>query len=217
MIQRFFNNGDENMKKRPDALLLVGPTGSGKTPLGRYLETEGLAGQRCAHFDFGVNLRAFASGAMPGVEEAERSMVQDVLERRVLLQNENFGVAARILGAFIRDRSVGDGDLLILNGLPRHSGQADDVGEIVCIRALVELRCGPQTVMDRIRLNTGGDRLGRVDDGQRDIENKLAIYDERTRPLVERYTGAGVPVYSFDVGLDTGPAEIHAALEARIG
>lgn len=201
------------MKKKPEALLLIGPTGAGKTPLGDYLETNGLAGQRCAHFDFGANLRAVASGALPGFEEAERSLVQDVLGKGVLLENENFGVAARILAAFSKDRGLGEEDLLVLNGLPRHSSQAEDVDDIASIRALLELKCRPETVLGRIRLNTGGDRLGRIDDEREQIENKLAIYAERTRPLVEHYAQAGVPVYSFDVSLNTDPAEIHAALE----
>lgn len=205
------------MKKKPEAVLLVGPTGAGKTPLGEYLETNGIAGQRCAHFDFGANLRAAASGALPGVEEAERGLVQDVLERGLLLEKENFGVAARILETFRSDRGMGEEDILVLNGLPRHSSQADDVDDIARIRALVELKCPPETVVERIRLNAGGDRLGRVDDEQAQIEHKLALYAERTRPLVERYAQAGVPVYSFEVGLHTDPAEIHAALESYLG
>ena len=135
----------------------------------------------------------------------------------VLLENENFGVAAKILEAFSNDRGLGEEDLLVLNGLPRHSSQAEDVDEIACIRALVELKCCPETVLGRIRLNTGGDRLGRVDDEREQIEGKLAIYAERTRSLVERYAQAGVPVYSFDVSLNTDAAEIHAALETCLG
>jgi hypothetical protein len=40
------------------ALLLLGPTGAGKTPLGDWLEAHGLWGRPCHHFDFGANLRA---------------------------------------------------------------------------------------------------------------------------------------------------------------
>ncbi|MCX7427258.1 MAG: hypothetical protein NTW96_16720 [Planctomycetia bacterium] len=42
---------------RNDAMLLLGPTGSGKTPLGDLLERRGLGGRRCVHFDFGAHLR----------------------------------------------------------------------------------------------------------------------------------------------------------------
>lgn len=42
---------------RTPAVLLLGSTGSGKTPLGDLIERRGLRGVRCLHFDFGVNLR----------------------------------------------------------------------------------------------------------------------------------------------------------------
>ena len=50
------------MTARPwPSLLLMGPTGSGKTPLGEEIERRGLDGRRCVHFDFGANLRAVAA------------------------------------------------------------------------------------------------------------------------------------------------------------
>jgi hypothetical protein len=39
------------------AILPLGPTGSGKTPLGDYLEERGLFGRRCVHFDFGEKFK----------------------------------------------------------------------------------------------------------------------------------------------------------------
>ncbi len=50
---------------RPPALLLLGPTGLGKTPLGLLLEARGLAGHRCVHFDFGDNLRQAVARYQP--------------------------------------------------------------------------------------------------------------------------------------------------------
>ena len=44
----------------PHALLLIGPTGSGKTPLGELLERSGLWGRPCRHFDFGERMRRIA-------------------------------------------------------------------------------------------------------------------------------------------------------------
>ena len=48
---------------RPAALLLIGPTGSGKTPLGDLLDREGLWHRRCCHFDFGERMRRIVAGA----------------------------------------------------------------------------------------------------------------------------------------------------------
>ena len=49
---------------KPQAVVLLGPTGSGKTPLGEWLEAKGLGGRRCHHFDFGTRLRRVATGAL---------------------------------------------------------------------------------------------------------------------------------------------------------
>ena len=66
---------------RKNAVLLLGPTGAGKTPLGNYLEENGLGDCRCVHFDFGENLRMVAGGGDTSLTLSERSFVQDVLER----------------------------------------------------------------------------------------------------------------------------------------
>ena len=47
---------------RQPGILLLGPTGSGKTPLGDRLQIRDLWGRRCHHFDFGVRLRDVAYG-----------------------------------------------------------------------------------------------------------------------------------------------------------
>jgi adenylate kinase len=76
------------------ALLLLGPTGSGKSPLGDRLEARGLWSVRCAHFDFGANLRAEAADfgnikagdADPGeFTSAERAAILNSLATGALL------------------------------------------------------------------------------------------------------------------------------------
>ena len=64
---------------RHDAILLLGPTGSGKTPLGAALEEHGVCGRQCLHFDFGENLRACAEGRGTLTDE-EMAFLRGVLD-----------------------------------------------------------------------------------------------------------------------------------------
>ena len=190
------------LKHRPKAMLLIGPTGSGKTPFGLMLEKQGLDGMRCKHFDFGNELRCVASTQEPAYPftREEHGFVVDVLEKGLLLENEHFYLAEKIFYNFCERIQFQIHDMLILNGMPRHEGQAKDVARIVDIRAVVELMCEPHVIHKRIQQNTGGDRHGRDDDHLHLIQKKVAIYHKRTVALVDHYTRHKCHLYRIEVG-----------------
>ena len=197
---------------RQQALLLLGPTGSGKTPLGDTLVKTGLWGAACCHLDFGHQLRLAAAGEFPGLFTAgELAVIQASLAGATLLENEHFDIARKIVEAVARD--VRPTDWLILNGLPRHLGQAHAVDQLLAIRCVVQLSCTAETVRQRIRLDAGGDREGRLDDSLDAISRKLALYAERTQPLVAHYRKKGVSIRQVDVRLRTQSEAIVAQLE----
>ena len=198
-----------------EAILLIGPTGSGKTPLGAHLEQHGWQGRSCRHFDFGEHLRAAAALAEPNDDFSapDLGVIHDVLERGALLENETFYLAARILETFVRDKGVGADELLALNGLPRHVGQAADLDPWLSVIAVLYLECAPETVYQRLRQNAGGDRAGRVDDGDADLVRcKLAAFEQRTMPLLAHYRARGVPVLTLAVTTAATPAEMLASV-----
>ena len=158
---------------RYHAILLAGPTGSGKTPLGDLLESRSLQGKRCFHFDFGENLRSIAVKNTETLDPKEVEIVTRSLKTGSLLNDEHFMIARKILLAFLEKRKVGKNDLVILNGLPRHVGQAEDVDSMLDVRAVVYLHCTLETVFKRIASNAGGDRTSRIDDDIRSIKSKL--------------------------------------------
>ena len=79
-------------------LLLVGPTGSGKTPLGDLLQEKGLWDKRCVHFDFGANLRKIAEtpAGSSFFTNGKIDIITHSLSTGVLLENENFHIAEKI-------------------------------------------------------------------------------------------------------------------------
>jgi len=206
---------------RPEAVLLVGPSGSGKTPLGDALQAGGLWGRACAHFDFGRTLRACARGeGGVSLTPAEEALVRRMLRTDALLPDEHFPLAERLFRAFLEaHRAAADtpngkaGALVVLNGLPRHVGQAARMDGLVRMRAVVDLRCPEEIVLARLRRDTGGDRDGRDDDAPARLRRKLAVFREQTEPLLATYRERGVRVIPLDVGAATTAEAMRTELE----
>ncbi|MDA8240126.1 MAG: nucleoside monophosphate kinase [Nitrospiraceae bacterium] len=195
------------------AMLLIGPTGVGKTPFGWYLETRGLGGgRRCLHFDFGHQLRAISGhGTTPdGFLREELSFIRDVLEKGLLLENEHFPIAEKIIEMFLRDRDFSKTDILVLNGLPRHTDQARDMDRTVKTEAVIVLDCEAEEVFRRIAENTGGDRSGRTDDNIEMVRRKLDIFHERTAPLIGHYAAAGCDVFRLKVTASSTVEDVYS-------
>lgn len=199
------------------SILLLGPTGSGKTPLGEILENRGLRGRKCRHFDFGAELRRAAEGDGDGIlTPAEIEAIRRKLQTGALFEDSEFPVAAKILRSFAERRRLRAGDMIILNGLPRHIGQAQAVEAVVDIRVVLLLRALPEVIRERILADTGGDRAGRVDDGFEEIDRRLRIFEERTRPLLGYYAGRGIPVLPLEVGPASSAEEMANRVESGI-
>ncbi|NIA21206.1 MAG: AAA family ATPase [Anaerolineaceae bacterium] len=197
------------------AILLVGPTGSGKTPLGECLERKGLGGARCLHFDFGVHLRRAAESDKPHgrLTANDLAVTRAVLESGALLEDHQFHIARKILRDFLDRRHIGGNDQVVLNGLPRHVGQARDIESIVTVELVVELVCRPEVVLKRIRTNAGADRTGRSDDDIESITRRLATFRQRTALLVEHYRRGGMVIQTIKVGPSTTADEMWYDLE----
>ncbi len=205
-------------KTRYNAILILGPTGSGKTPFGYLCEEKGLWGKKCAHFDFGASLRkTLETGSKPAfLDDEDMDIVNRVLRSGALLGNENFHIAEKIFRSFAEEKDLGNDGLLVLNGLPRHAGQADDVDDIAAIEAIVHLRCSPEVVGRRIQIDSGGDRAGRIDDSPGEIERKLKLFEERTFPLIEHYSGRKAAIWWYEVLVETTPEEIYEWLNGNL-
>ena len=196
----------EPMKNK--AILLLGPTGAGKTPLGDGLAERGLFGRRCVHFDFGAQLRQVAEHGGRGLVANDVAYVQRVLAEGALLEEDTFHIARAILEAFMAEEDVGAQDLVVLNGLPRHAGQARDVGKIMDVILVAALECTAGIVHERIATNSGGDRADRVDDSVAEIARKLEIYAERTQPLLAHYRSEDITCRPIPVGVETTPVDL---------
>lgn len=200
-----------------EAILLIGPTGSGKTPLGDLLAERGLRGWPCHHFDFGRNLRRVARAERPPklFSLEELTVVRQVLESGALLEDRQFPIAAKILQAFLDEGEISEADAIVLNGLPRHAGQARDVDSMVRIETVVHLACSAEGVHERIRTDAGGDRAQRSDDSVEEVRARLAVFQARTTPLIDHYRGRGVEIVNVSVDSTTTAQDAWGMLQDR--
>ena len=196
----------------PIGVLLIGPTGAGKTPLGESLATQQCGYWRFHHFDFGQHLRNIASGLDSRClfDESERQLIREILSSGRLLEDEEFFIADRLLRSFLSQlpKELHRTDVVVLNGLPRNVFQAQCVDRVKVISVVVTLECDQNVVFQRIRSNVGGDRIGRCDDRFDLIVKRSATYESETRPVRDYYKARGVPTFQLLVTASTTPKEL---------
>ncbi len=190
------------------AVLLLGPTGSGKSPVGALLERRG--GFR--HLDFGAELRAAAAGER-GLPPDDAAFVQHLLDTHALLPDARFRIAEALLDAFLRRTGFDpEREVLVLNGLPRRVTQARALAARVRVEHVVVLECDAETARARVarrRRGEGLDHAGRADDAADAVERKLALYARETGPLVAHYAAQpGVRLARLAVAADTREEEL---------
>ena len=204
------------------AMLILGPTGSGKTPFGVQLETQHLWGRNWHHFDFGEKLRNAAAAASAAankeskfLSKEELSIIDNSLKTNALLEDKDFPIAEKILKNFLIEKNIDPIlDVVILNGLPRHIGQAEAVGKIMDVRTVINFSTYPSVLLERIKSNVGGDRSERTDDSIEEISRKLEIFKTQTMPLLDYYKNLDITILEVEVDEDTIPLYIIQSLQS---
>ncbi|MFB8387720.1 adenylate kinase [Microbacterium sp. NPDC055910] len=193
------------MPLQPARLVLVGPQGSGKgTQAARIAELFGIAAISTGDvFRQNIKDETDLGRQVKAVIEAG-DLVSDALTFEV-----------------VRDR-LGEPDAatgFLLDGFPRNLGQLGMLDEYLVTRdepltAVLELGVARAVSVDRLRRRAL--EQGRTDDTEEVIENRLAIYERETAPILEVYRDRGI-VDSIDgVGsLDEVTARVIGALRAR--
>jgi adenylate kinase family enzyme len=188
----------------------MGHSNSGKTPLGSLIEDGGSSrGSRFHHLDFGETLRRIADGSFDaGLASGDIAFVRSILDGR-LLDDEHFRIAAAVLDRFLTNRGFDPrADILVLNGIPRHPGQARDLERLgVDVELVVYCACSPQDALERKLLAEQGvgheDRSHRKDYDIEIFRRKVRSFERDTEPVLRHYRRRGVGEVRIEVGART--------------
>ncbi len=197
------------------AILILGPTGSGKTPFGQQLETQHLWGRNWHHFDFGANLRETVSKKdNEFLAQEEFAIIENSLKTNSLLEDKDFPIAEKIVKSYIVEKNVDPlMDVIILNGLPRHIGQAEAISKFIDVRTVIYFTADAHTIHERIKSNVGGDRTDRTDDSIEEINKKIEIFKTQTIPLLDYYKKLDRNILQVEVDEDTIPLYVIQSLQ----
>ena len=163
-------------------VLLIGPPGSGK----------GTQGQRLAER---LGLRHIAAGDLLRHEVATESPVglevAGLLKRGELVPDQ---VIIDLVLPVVRD-AVANGNGYLLDGFPRSVEQAEQVRAIVDDEGhsadhAIYLDASPEELVGRILARAAIE--GRSDDTEDVVKNRIQVFEDETRPLVDYYEGRGV-------------------------
>jgi adenylate kinase family enzyme len=179
-------------------------------------------GGRCLHLDFGEHLRKICSdGINPGFSSRQVEAIRSVMNGQ-LLDDSMFWVAQTVVEWFLRSHQFDTKrDLLVLNGLPRHVGQARDLASMgVDVRLVAHLDCAVQTAWQRKQLSERNqgfeDRTTRPDSDYDTFVRKLTSFEADTVPVLAWYTDRNVPVVRVPVAVDSSPEEMLSRLAPHL-
>lgn len=163
-----------------EVLLLMGPPGAGKGT-----QAEKLARARSLYkLSTGDMLRAHVKR---GSELGQRA--KSIMEAGDLVPDE-------LIVAMVKSELEGQEDVrVLLDGFPRTTPQAEALDELLAqlrapMTAAVLIEVDDEEIVSR--LVKRAQEEGRSDDNEETVRQRLKVYEEKTRPLVDYYQGRGL-------------------------
>ena len=164
-------------------IVLFGPPGSGKGTQAERLEVE----RGLVQLSSGAMLRqAISSETELGIK------AKKILDRGELMPDE---IIVGMVAARLEDDDCGNG--LILDGFPRTVAQAYALDQMLESKGLgvdcaIEIKVDDALLFARIENRASETGGARSDDNADTLRKRLAVYHERTAPLIPYYNGKGL-------------------------
>jgi len=162
-------------------LLILGAPGSGKGTQGKVLG----AIPRFHHLACGDVFRSLDTRTPLGQKFVEYSSRGELVPDDVTVQLWRANIKQRVDGHLFKPEI----DFLVLDGIPRNVDQAKFMEQDIEVLKVFHLSCPDRTELAR-RLRKRALKDNRFDDANESvIQQRFAIYDEETKPILEYYKG----------------------------
>ncbi|MDD3285239.1 MAG: adenylate kinase [Patescibacteria group bacterium] len=154
--------------------IIFGPPGAGK----------GTQAQKIAN-EF--NLHHLSTGALLREEVSRQTEIGQRVQK---IMDQGGLVDDSIVDAIVKNKITQDGQVagFIFDGYPRTINQAENLDALLAAKALpliLNLEVEEKELIKRLKLR--GQESGRSDDNEETIKNRLHVYSEQTRPLLDFY------------------------------
>lgn len=178
------------------AVLLFGPPGVGKGTQGQILGN--IPG--FFHLSSGDVFRSLEIGSKEGKEVYHYISQGHLVPDEVTMKIWKKGLQGQIGVTAYKPYE----DLLVLDGIPRNTRQAELLQADVTVMRVVELVCGDEEQMIH-RIKRRAIRENRVDDANEEvIRQRFAVYHEQSQPVLKYYPQEMI----FQVNAMQSPAEV---------
>ncbi|VAW22522.1 Adenylate kinase [hydrothermal vent metagenome] len=186
-------------------LIIMGPPGAGKGTQAKIL----VDGYSIPQLSTGDILRSAILANTPMGQQAK-----EIMARGDLVPDE---VVCGIVSERLDDEDAKKG--FILDGFPRTIAQAEALDAMmdekgIALDAVIVLKVDSEALIERIRNRAAQSGGARADDNEEVMRNRLEVYSELTKPLIEYYEKQG-NVKSVDgmASIDEVTAEIAELLK----
>ncbi|MEF8787159.1 MAG: adenylate kinase [Haloarculaceae archaeon] len=182
-------------------ILIIGPPGAGKgTQSANIAETYGVD-----HITTGDALRGNKDMDISDMD-TEYDTPREYMEAGDLVPDE-------VVNAIV-DEALSQADGFVLDGYPRNLDQAEELAEMTDLDVILSLDVSREELIDRLTGRRvcddcgtnfhvefdqpeeegvcdecGGDLIQRDDDNRESVENRLDVFEENTKPVIDHYDG----------------------------
>lgn len=183
----------------PHTIVFIGPQGSGKgTQLSLLKEILPSREERVVHYDAGLALRELvASKTYTG------EIVHELMQSGELVPD--FCITSLLFSTF--NELVEKDSHLVIDGFPRSVSQAEVLDKFLDFYGRKQV----DVVLLSLSKNRSVERLllrGRADDTAEAIENRLFLFQEKTRPVLDYFKGKD-KYRTHDINGEQSVEEVH--------